>query len=97
MFYFGLSYNCWVFNVIGFHPILNICVDVSVLLLGGITAVRGDGITGLQRLWWRMSALAVYLTAGFVCISFLTQFRGCTLRVPPPPSMTVLLGKLVHI
>lgn len=41
-------------------PFFSICADVSALLLGGIAAVSGYGITGLQRLWWRMSALVVY-------------------------------------
>lgn len=52
-------------------PFPNICVDVSVLL-GGTTAVSGYGITGLQRLWWRILALVVYLS---LLDLFASQFK----------------------
>lgn len=69
------------FDVVGFHPIFNICVDVSVLLLGWITAVSGYGIAAAFVVE-EVSSGGLPLTAGSVCISFLTQFMVCALSAP---------------
>lgn len=70
----------------------SLSVHVSVLRLGGITAV--SLVTGHQCLWWRTSALVVYLSLLDCLHQLLNPVYGlCSVSAPPPPapSVTVLL------